>query len=77
MSEQVRVEDDRGNPWRVSGGDPAMRHVNKLRRMHYRWVVLPLVTLATGDLGATATTPTDPLRATRLAECIGVLSSNS
>lgn len=54
-----------------------MRLVSKLKRLRYEWVVLPLATLATGDLDATGHPPADPLRATRMAECIGVLSSNS
>lgn len=73
----MKIEDEYGNRWVCRGGDPAMRLVNRLKRMRYEWVILPLATLATGELGREGKTPEDPLRAGRLAECIGVLSSNS
>ena len=66
----MRLEDEFGNRWRVKGGDPAARLVNKLQRLRYQYVVLPLVTFATGTSTEPAVTPDDPIRAVRLVECL-------
>lgn len=69
----MRVFDELGNPWKVRGGDPAARLVNKLQRSRYRLVVLPLATLATGTSTEPAVIPDDPIRAVRLEECLAAL----
>lgn len=71
------IFDEFGNRWRCKGGDPAMRLVNRLKRSRYELVVLPLATLASGHMTSPATIPDDVIRATRLNECIEVLSSSS
>jgi hypothetical protein len=50
----VRVEDEWGHPWHVSGGDPGNKLVNFLRRLGYTYVVLPYESLSWGTLGAPA-----------------------
>lgn len=73
----MKVYDEFNNTWRVKGGDPAMRLVNRLKRSRYELVVLPLATLATGHMTSPAAVPDDVIRATRLNECLGVLQSSS
>lgn len=69
----MKVYDELGSPWKVPGGAPAARLVNKLKRSRYELVCLPLATLATGKLVEPYAVPEDPIRATRLAECLAVL----
>ena len=71
----MKVYDEFGNPWKIRGGDPAARLVNKLKRSRYELVVLPLTTLAIGHSTHPAITPEDPIRAVRLAECLEALKT--
>ena len=73
----MKVFDEFGHTWRVQGGHPAARHVNKLKRSRYELVVLPLATLATGRPVQPYVQPEDPIRAVRLAECLEVISSGT
>lgn len=70
----MRVTDEFGNNWRVTGGSPGMKFVNRLARSRYQYVVLPLAMLASGHMTTPAHIPEDVIRATRLAECLAVLS---
>jgi len=71
----MHVEDDLGRPWRVSGGDPASKPVNLLRRHGYEYVVLPAHTLRTGTLTNVYRTPEDIVSRVRLLDCLEVLSA--
>ncbi len=44
----MRVEDEWGHSWKVSGGDPGNKLVNRLRAVGYTYVVLPYESLAWG-----------------------------
>ncbi len=46
----MRVEDEHGAPWLVKSGDPANQYRNKLIALGYDFIVLPRVTLVTGEL---------------------------
>ncbi len=67
------IYDELGHPWRVTGGDPAARLVGALRRRRYELIVLPCLTLATGQLTEPAAEPDDVIRRTRLLDCLDVL----
>lgn len=69
----VQVFDEFGSRWKVSGGDPAAKTVNRLVRMNYRLVLLPFVTLATGRVVPPAQRPTDIIHDTRLYDCLAAL----
>lgn len=71
----MQIWDEYSNPWRIKGGDPGMKFVNRLLRSRYQMIVLPLATLATGKLTEPAQTPDDIIHAARLRECIEVLSA--
>ncbi len=70
---KVEIYDELGNPWKVAGGAPASRLVNRLVRDNYRLIVLPLVALATGRLGGAYVEPEDIIRSTRLRDCLDAL----
>lgn len=67
------IQDEHGVEWYVSAGDPASRLVNRLRKLGFRWVVLPRQTLRSGVISTAVVQCEDELRATRLADCMGVL----
>jgi len=67
------IYDEHGHSWRVKGGDPAARLTNKLGRMNYRLIVLPLVTLATGTVSVPQAEPADPIHRVRLLDCLAAL----
>lgn len=69
----MNVYDEFGNPWRVAGGDPASKLVAQLKRARYTLVVLPLKTLATGELAEPAQPPEDAVHRFRLKMCLDVL----
>jgi hypothetical protein len=71
----MKIEDDLGHQWKVSGGDPASKPVNLLRRHGYEYVVLPMHTLVTGELTAIYHTPEDIVPRVRLLDCLEVLSA--
>lgn len=60
--------------WKVPGGTPGSRVVNKLRRANYQFIVLPFITLATGVVTQPAEVPEDVIYSTRLADCLAVLN---
>jgi hypothetical protein len=70
----VNIRDEKGRAWKVSGGDPASKPVNLLRRHGYDTVVLLTHTLRTGELTAVYTDPEDYLDRIRLMDCLEVLS---
>jgi hypothetical protein len=69
----MRVTDEAGREWHVSGGDPGSKPVNLLRRHGYDYVVLPVQTLRTGEVVA-GSEPEDLVARVRLADCLEVLS---
>lgn len=74
----MRVEDNYGVQFKVSGGDPANGLVLALKRRYFDYVVLPRHTLITGTLtedvpfGSTDTKE-ELLREARLEDCLAVL----
>lgn len=69
----MNIEDEYGNSWRVSGGDPANQPVLQLKARRFTDVVLPQWTLVTGELVDPARLPPDVLPRVRLRECLRVL----
>lgn len=67
------IWDESGNEWEVRGGDPAAKFTNRLKRAGYGNLVLPMRTLATGELTEPVEEPADVLRRQRLADCLGLL----
>ena len=72
----MKVYDEFGGGWKVKGGDPGARMVNRLARMNYQLVVLPFVSLATGKMPESVVYPADVIRSTRMADCISALGRN-
>ena len=70
------VFDEFGGGWKVKGGDPGARMVNKLTRSNYQLIVLPFVALATGKMPDNVQQPTDVIRSTRMADCMSALGRN-
>jgi hypothetical protein len=72
----VRVEDEWGHPWHVSGGDPGNKPVNLLRRLGYTYVVLPYESLAWGHYAGSARQPSDMgiVQRIRMIDCMEELS---
>lgn len=68
------VFDEYGNSWKVKGGDPAARLVNRLLRGNYRLVVLPLISLASGEISVPETQPADEIHRVRLLDCLQYLN---
>jgi len=68
------IFDEYGQPWKVKGGDPAARLISRLGRANYRLVVLPLQTLATGEIREPLANPDDPIHRVRLVDCLAVLN---
>ena len=68
------ILDEFGARWKVKGGDPGSKVVNRLKRSGYEFVVLPLVTLATGSVTPPVEWPAGIIERTRLADCLAVLS---
>lgn len=66
----MKIYDELGNPWRVAGGDPASKLVAQLSHARYQLVVLPIKTLATGQLAESAQEPTDAVHKMRLKMCL-------
>lgn len=67
------IQDEFGARWKVKGGDPGSRATNRLKRSGYEFVVLPLVTLATGRLADPVVWPESIIERTRLADCLAVM----
>lgn len=65
--------DELGNAWKVPGGTPSARQVNRLKRGGYHLIVLPLRTLVSGELAEPVEQPADVIRSTRLRECLDYL----
>jgi hypothetical protein len=74
----MHVEDEKGRPWHVSGGDPGSKAVNLCRRHGYDYVVLPTSVLRHGDMAHGAWPLSEPdgvVARLRLLDCMEVLSA--
>lgn len=48
----MRIEDEHGDQWKVSSGDPALPLVNRLKRAGFDYIVLPRRSLTSGAVCA-------------------------
>jgi hypothetical protein len=69
----MKILDNQKSEWRVTGGDPAMKAVNLLKRHGYELIVLPVKTLASGERPTEKPVIEDLILNLRLNECLLVL----
>ena len=71
--------DEKGTTWHVEAGDPARHHANALKRLGFRWIVLPRCVILTGarieEQPPLPDSATADVRAhyIRLEDCLGCL----
>ena len=79
MSKTIRSVDDIGRSWIIYEGDPAWEVCQSLDRAGVEWVVLPTMTLITGEVASyqdiDKDAPLSPSRI-RMRDCLAWLQEN-